>query len=141
MADEIRVRSMIQIDKDGLKYVNKGSDFLKDMATAKGPSPGSFTPDVTGTIIDLSQLASYGGCIFKNYDATNKVEFGFFINNVFYPLAEIGPGEEWAYYLSENLGEQYGTAGTGTTGAALDDYLMARSIDAVCNISVEIFER
>lgn len=141
MADEITIRSNMQIVKAGLNYQNKGGDFTKDLTNPKGPSPGGFEASVTGTLVDITALESYGACIIKNYDATNKVEFGLYVSAVFYPLTEIGPSEEYIYYFSENLGEQYGTAGTGTTGPAILDFLMIRAITASCNVSVEAFER
>lgn len=141
MADEISIRSTIQIVKAGITYQNRGGDFKKDLTNSKGPSPGAITATVTGVLVDLSELSSFGACIIKNYDITNKVEIGFYISGVFYPFKEIGPKEEWVHYFSENLGEQYGTAGTGTVGPALVDPLLVRAINSSCQISVEAFER
>lgn len=140
MTQEIRFSTVVTINKDGLS-ISDSKSFAKDMTTAKGPAPGSFQASVTGTLIDLTNLSTYGVVVFKNYDSTNKFEIGFYVGTTFYPYAEIGPGEEYSYYLSENLGEQYGTAGTGTTGPALEDFLMVRAINAAVNVSVEIYER
>lgn len=140
MANEIRFSNVVTINKDGLSVADSKS-FTKDMTTAKGPSPGSFQASVTGTLVDVSNLNSFGTAVFKNLDSTNKYEIGFYIGATFYPYDEIGPGEEYTHYLSANLGQQYGTAGTGTTGPALEDYLMVRAINAAVNVSVEIYER
>ncbi len=56
----------------------------------------------------------------------------------FYPLGEVGPGEEWPLKLSRNILEAY-FSGTGTTGDV--DYFWLKANTAACYVTVSAFER
>jgi hypothetical protein len=142
MSREASVQFSIRIRKGNQNYVRTKS-FQLDItgSPAKGPVPGAITAAITGTTVDLSQLSTPGICSIENLDPTNFVEVGIRepVTGLFYPLLEIGPGEEWPFKFSRNLLEEY--TGTGTGTSAPTNQLQIKANIAACVVVVKAFER
>lgn len=139
MADEATIRNTLQIRVGNVNYMSQPSGFTADVAASKGPCPGAFTVSITGTDVDLSELASPGLCRIMNLDETNYVRYGIWepVTSTFYVLGRILPGESFVLRLDPEIGEEYST-GTGTTGAVNTWRFVAST--APCNVLVEAFE-
>ena len=138
MSNEATVRGSLQISTTNLKYRSYPTSFQADVSGEVGPTPGAFSASTDGTDVDLTELTTPGLAIIKNLDATNYVEVGIWDGLEFYPLIEIGPGEQYPVKLSRNIGNSYGT-GTGTLGA--DTSMRIKADTAACVVVVEAFER
>ena len=138
MADEAQVRSSLTINKDKLSYSGRPTSHLVTITTAKGPSPGAFDIALTGTDVDLSELATPALVRLQNLSTTDYVEYGIWdaTTETFYPLGEILAGESYVFRLSRNLNYQYGTS-TGTTGA---DDITLRFRATVGNVVVVVVD-
>lgn len=141
MANEATVRSSLYIIKDHLQYHGKPEQFVADVSTAKGPSPGVLTATTAGTVVDFSQLTTPGLCRIMNLDATNYVEVGIwdFSDNTLKVLLELLPGESYVVRLSRNLNEEYVGTGTGTTAPV--NQMRIKANKAACVVLVEAFEK
>ncbi len=142
MANEIRVTAGLQVRKGSVFYQSRPGAFTADWAGLKGPTPGSITVSIHGTIIDLSQLNTRGGpCRFTNNDDTNYVEYGIYDVglNRFYPLGSILPGEDYVIRLSPNIQEDYTDTGTGTSGQVNRFFFKANVAD--CDCVVDCFDK
>lgn len=139
MANEVTVRSSLQILSGDNQIQTQPTDFKADITSFKGPTPGAIEVTVAGTDVDLSQLTTPGYCRIMNQDATNFASGGIWDGVTFYPLLEFPPGESYVVKLSQNLGEEYGV-GTGTSGAAINTFRLKADTAAV-NVLVEAFEQ
>lgn len=138
MADEITIRSSVQIRKGNLEYRPHPAYFQADMSgTPDGPSPGALAVAVTGTNVSFSQITTPAVCRITNLDATNFVEVGIWDGLNWYPILEILAGESYIVRLSRNLSSEYGT-GTGTSSTDVNQ-LQLRANTAACNVIVEAF--
>lgn len=134
MANEIAVRTSLQVRKGNLTYQSQPTAFNADLTGSKGPTPGSVTVSPAGTNIDLSQLTELGGlCRLMNLDADNFVEYGVWDGAEFYPLGELLPGETYVLRLSRNL--EFGEVGT-----AMLNSLRLRANANDVNVLVEAFD-
>ena len=144
MANEISVRVGLSITKNNLVYTSPVSNFRADMSGQKGPTPGSITIGVGGTIVEFSELSYPGWCILKNEDLTNLVEYGIldYQTGVFYPFGELEPGHASVFKFSRNVkSEEEGAGtgtGTGTTGYTNKIYF--RAIGGSCVVRIDAFE-
>ena len=142
MADEARLTIGLQVVKDNLKYKPPVSSFRIDVDGSKGPTPGALTITTAGEQVLFSELTTPGLCRIINYDGENYIEYGIQdpATSQFYPLGEVGPGEEYVIKLSRNLRQAYlPETGTGTTSDVNALYLKATG--GSCNVSVEAFEK
>lgn len=142
MANEIRVQSLLQINKTGLVYTTPSSAFQDDMeATPRDITPGHLIATTIGVDIDLSKVTNPGWTEFRNLDATNSVAFGIWNpdQSEFYPFALLGPGQHFIMPLHPLINQEFANTGTGTTGQL--NTLRALAQYASCNISVKVFER
>lgn len=151
MSQEVTVRSFLQIrivdattSVLQMQYQSSPSQFLGNLSTAKGPSPGSMQVTPNGTDVDLSKLTRPGYVRFMNQDANNYVEIGVYVlaTGIFFPLFELQPGESYVMRFSRNLFEEVVGATTGT--AAGTPYasvrLRATNAHSAVNVLVEAFE-
>jgi len=123
MADEVQIRTSLQVIDDPQVYRGQPSQFTGDIVAAKplGPCPGAFTvATAPGTDLDLSQLTTPAYFRFQNLDPKggNFVTYGIWDpeGGVFYPIHELLGGESYVGRISRDLAWEFGT-GTGTTGA------------------------
>lgn len=139
MANEAQIYSNLAITSGELQYQSLPAYFNADVAGSKGPAPGAFLADTTGTKVDLSELTTPGLCRIVNLDPTNYVTVGLYDpdTTTFYPLMELLPGESYVFRFSRDVGLSYGT-GTGTNDS--DAEVHVRGNVAACNVSVEAFE-
>jgi hypothetical protein len=139
MANEVTVRTELQIKKDGVDYRSHPNNHRVTLVgTANGPTPGSIAVSVAGVDVDLTQLTTPGMCRLQNLDVTNFVEYGIWDGVEFIPLGEVGPLEQYVIKLSRRLGNSYGI-GTGTTDSG--NRLRLKADTAACKCVVEAFER
>lgn len=153
MANEVTVVSSLLILSGKVQARPQPTTFRADCdpLTAKGPTPGAVACSLIGTLIDLSQLTTPGFCRFQNLyntdnGATNAyIEVGIYDQtaavNKFYPLFELMPGETFILRLSRFIGQEFGTAASGTAAAGSDNRLMAKSVNVVQNLLVEAYQR
>lgn len=148
MSNEAQVRAGLTIRKVDpttgiiqIAYNGGRGAFQATVTGAKGPSPGAFTADTDGTDVDFSNLQTPGLALFRNLDLTNFVTYGIRDpeSDLFFPLGEILPGEEYVFRLSRNLQEQQVGTSTGTSGGSTNR-LHFRADTAPVNVSVEAFE-
>lgn len=126
MANEITVRSELQVKKGGVDYRSFPNDHrVTAVGTANGPTPGSLLIGTTSTYVDLTQLTTPGVCRVRNLDATNYVEFGIYDGSTFFPLGEIGPLEQYVFKFSRNVSTSF----------------RMKANTAACRCLVEAFER
>ena len=151
MSQEVTVRSMLQVrivdSTTGvlqMQYQSNPSQFLGNLSTAKGPSPGAVQVTPNGTDVDLSKLTRPGYVRFMNQDANNYVEIGVFVlaTSTFFPLFELQPGETYVMRFSRNLFEEVIGATTGTAAGTpfATVRLRATYAHAAVNVLVEAFE-
>ena len=142
MADEITVRSSLTIRYSNQYYQSQPGQFTADATGVRGPSPGVVSASLTGTDVSFAALAVPTWCVFTNLDSTNYVDVGAYepSTGVFYPLLELGPGEQYVVKLSRNLGEQWSGSVTGTGTDATDNTIRVRANTAACDVKVEAFE-
>lgn len=145
MANEAQVRVGLSVTKRSgsitqIDYRSPVSAFSLDVIGTKGPCVGSVTVTTFGTDVNLSEMSQPGLCVFHNQDSTNYVSVGVFDpeTNVFYPFAEVGPGESYIVKLSRDFGEQFAGTGTGTTAAT--NRLRIKANTAPCVVEVDVFE-
>lgn len=127
MANEIQVRSSLQIRNGNLKYQSQPTAFNATMTGVKGPTPGAILISSGGTQISLAQLATLGGmCRVMNLDGTRTIEVGIYVVSLsrFIPFMSLLPGETYVFRMSEHLGEEYTDTGTGSTAGI--DYFWAK---------------
>ena len=147
MASEITVRGGMQINKTDAvtgaveKYTSPQQGFQKTKTNIGGPTPGQILVPMGGCAISLSVLTTPGVCEFYNLDATNYVTIGIRdpATGAFYPLIEIGPGENWVIPLSRSILQDWYNTGTGTTGPTKQ--LWADADTASVKLVVNVFER
>lgn len=138
MADEVVIRSELNVLKTNLDYKSRPTQFYGDLSgTPDGPSPGSLTVSVAGVNVDFSQLTTPAYCRIMNLDATNFITIGIWDGTNWYPMLEVLAGETYVVRLSRSLSQEYGT-GTGTTGSAVNQ-LQLRANTSACNVLVEAF--
>lgn len=140
MANEVQIRSSLQVNKDAIEYQSRPTAFAADMAGTKGPTPGALTVSTGGTDVDLTGLTTPGFCRMQNQDTTNFVTYGIWDpeGNKFFPLGEMLAGEVFVLRLARDIEAEYGT-GTGTTGANTNR-LRLKANTAACVVLVEAFE-
>jgi len=146
MANEITLRSSLQIRQGSLFYQSQPSGFNANMAGSRGPSPGYLTAKQPGTPVDLSQLAKLGGwAVIYNMDPadgrTSFLEVCVYDpdTNELYPFAELLPGENFPIRLSRYLGSEFGLhTGTGPTGSGVKLYL--KGVGADVGARVDAFD-
>lgn len=140
MANEIQVRSSLQVNNGNLRYQSQPTAFTATQnGGAKGPTPGMLSVSTTGTDVDLSQLSTPGVCRIMNLDDTNYIEWGIHDGSLFHPIGEALPGESYVIRFSRNLGEEESVPGTGTTAVLNAFYLRANT--GTCQVLVEAFEQ
>jgi len=141
MSDEAVIFSGLQIMNGNFRVPVGINSFTGDVAGKKGPCPGAFSVSVTGTIVDFSELTTPGYAMIRNLDPTNFIEYGAYDpeTDKFYPIGEILPGEFYPIRFSRNLGWEYPTSGTGTSGPKTNNFML-RANAAACNASVEANE-
>lgn len=129
MAKELSVGSVLKVTNGKLIYTSQPNQFVADQAVCNGPSPGAVTASHsgTGTNISLAQLAVPAMTRIMNLDPTNYVTIGLVVSSVFYPLAEVLPGESYVLRLSR------------TVLAAATIHALAHTAD--CNILFECFDQ
>lgn len=147
MANEIRVRSSLAILKGSLYYQSFPSQFLADLESTKGPSPGAVTISISGTDIDLSQLQLPGYCFLQNLEdpdsTTNSyVEYGVYEPelNIFYPFGELLPGESTIFKFSRNFQEEWASIGTGTGTATQNNTFRMKAYGDNAVVRVDAFD-
>ncbi len=140
MSNEIRLTGSLSVNNGNLQYQSRPNSLLADQSVANGPSPGTITATLYGTVVDLSQLASPAYTWFQNLDSDNAVEVGLDIGGLFYPFLELGPGEFTTVKLSTYFGSEVGT-GTSGTAFAGSARLMVKALTAVCDVRVDCFDR
>lgn len=144
MANEIQVRSSLQIKNGNQFYQSQPTAFVADQGTAGGPTPGMLLVSQLGTAVSLAQLTALGGlCWMQNLDPTNYVEYGVYDpdTNEFFPLGEILAGECYTLRLSRFLGSEFGTgtSGTATTGSGVQ--FMLKAVGGDCQVIVDAFNK
>lgn len=147
MSNEITVNSMLsvtKVDSAGRvvqQHQTRPGQFTADMIGLGGGGPGGFTASIYGTEVDVSEVDTPGMCEVSNHDSTNYVILGIYDpqTDVFYPMDEIGPGEQYVKKLWRGLLQEFTGTGTGTTGPT--NQLMIKANTAACKVSVRIFER
>ncbi len=127
MANEITIRSTLEITKGSLQYVNRPGFFQADFDGTIGPAPGALLISTGGTNILLTQLTIPGLCVIKNYDATNFVQVGIDDAVTFFPLMDILPGESYVIRLANDVDTS--------------NNLHMKADTAACEVSVEAFEK
>jgi hypothetical protein len=140
MADEARIITSLNIRKNNLHHQTQPTSFSADVDGEKGPVPGAITIATAGTNIDFSELTTPGWCWITNLDRTNFVEWGIYDTEaaLFFPVGELGPGEQALFKFSRNLQEEYTNTGTGTSGPTNRFRMKANT--AACVVRVEAFE-
>lgn len=150
MSAEIRASSSLTVLSGNVKYQSPQSTFSVNLApsVAKGPIPGVVACSLIGTLIDLSQLTVPGMCRMSNDDNSGQnvyVEIGMYDQSVgvssFIPMLELQPGESCVIRLSRFIGQEFGTAVSGTALTGSNSRLMVKSIGAVQNVKIEAFSR
>ena len=150
MANEVTVRTTLQVITGSIEYISRPQQFTADMTGEKGPGPGVVEISIAGTIIDLSEFTTPAFCRIQNIgrvdggtaDANTYVEYGVMDpeTSIFYPLGEMLIGESYIIRLSRNIFEEYNTGtGTGTVGPTTNTVFM-RASPANQNAVVEAFE-
>ncbi len=143
MANEARVTCSLQIRGGNTDYLSRPTSFQANVSSPiTGPTPGIVNATQTGTIVSLALLTTPGLCRIQNLDLVNSVEMGVFDpdTNEFYPLLEFLPGESYPLRLSQFLGQELGTATTGTSSVGADQ-LMLRGIGGTVETLVEAFNK
>ena len=148
MSGEATITSLLQINKNNLKYLNQGGSFTADIVgTAKGPTPGAIAVSVSYTVVNLSQLTTPGLCRISSLEAatsSNVIQVGIYDSQVasFYPLMELLPGESYVIRLSRLINKEIlpGT-GTSVTDSTPEGSLALKSSPGVGIALVEAFER
>lgn len=147
MAKEARIQASLTIRKVStngitqLDYRSNPSTFNADVSGTKGMSPGGLTIPVGGEAINFGELETPSLCWMMNQDDTNYVTYGIWdvLNNVFYPLGELLPGECTVIRLSRSLEQEYVGTGTGTTGP--DNRFFMKADTADVNVVIHAFEQ
>lgn len=148
MASEIQVRVSVTARKGYLDYSspsNAGNFNVTMEGEGVGPAPGLIYALPTGTTVDFSGLGVDPGiCWIQNQstDASNYVTLGAYDPDTgkFYPLFDIYPGEAYPCRISQLIGQESGTSGTGTTGEA-NNGLMIKSAVSSCPVLVQAIPR
>lgn len=139
MGQSVQVRFSINHQAGANKY-NEGTGFTTPLVSGDGPVPGMITVPVAGIDLDLSSLSALGGVAhIVNYDTVNFVTYGIWYgtDNLFFPLGEVGPQEEFPLRISRFLGETFGP-GTGTGSHKSTVKLRFKAHGASCRVRVEI---
>lgn len=141
MADEADIRVSLQIQKDQVYYASQPTQYYADVDTvpsSDGTLPGLVTVTTEGTDVNLSSFVDPRLCMMRNFGPGYYVEYGIFDpqTNIFYPLGEMLPNENYLVRLSRNLFEQYGPTGTGTTPAENTFRMKSNGASSVCLVSV-----
>lgn len=142
MANEISVRSSLQIKNGNLTYLGQPTAFTANMVGTKGPTPGYVSATAAGVSVSLAALSILGGmCRIMNDDIAGTIlEYGIYdtVTHKFYPLGEALAGETYILRLSRYLGAEFGTSpGTHTTGTTS---LYVKGIGQAVNCLVEAFD-
>ena len=146
MANEVRVQSSLTIkggNAGNLSYQSQPTSYNGNISAGDGPTPGVVTASQSGTVVNISAVGTPGYCRMMNLDASNNVEVGVYDpdTNEFYPLLEFPPGLSLVLYLSQFLGSEFGTAGTGTGTSGSGVQLMVKGVGGTCLFIVEAFTR
>lgn len=157
MANEISMSLSCSIQKrvGNVLVVNEkwSESYRADLEGQRGPSPGLVSATLIGVAVDLSKLTTPGFCKLFNQgsgdqttDQTCYVEVGIYDQtaavNRFYPLLELYPGECQIVRLSRFLGQEFGTALSGTaTSLGTDNKLFVKAVGAVQNVTFQAMER
>lgn len=140
MSNEAQIQSSLVIRRGSLLY-GRPRMFQADVSATKGPTPGYVLVSTEGTDIEFTELTTPGLVRIQNVDTTNYVEYGIFDpqTNVFYPLGELLPGEEYVLRFSRNLQEEY--VGTGTGTSAPTNTFRMKANGAPCGVQIDAFEK
>jgi hypothetical protein len=143
VANTATVRVSLRIDSDDFQpyHQSQPTAFQADIGTVMGPTPGAISVSLSGTDVDLSQLAVPGLCTLTNLDSTNYVTYGVLdpTTGYFYPFGELLPGEVNLVRLSRQFGEEFVGTVTGTGTDAINNVLHLRANGAACNVRIEAF--
>ena len=103
MANEITVRSSLQVKNGNLDYRPNSVQFQADQTGAIGPTPGALTVSTAGSPITLSEITTPGMTKIRNIDPTNYVTVGIFDGSTFHEFMELLPGEEYVFRFSRSM--------------------------------------
>lgn len=149
MAREGRYTSSLSIQKRDstsqvyqINYRPPAGNTIFDVSGTAGPTPGSIPVSISGTDISLSALSGPPGWMrVYNQDTTNYVIWGPYDpdTDVFYPICEIMPGEEYAVRLYRFFLRE--STGTGTLPGGYNSTLRFQAHTATCQVTVDVFDR
>jgi hypothetical protein len=142
---QLSIRSSLQIQPvaggsppQPFQFRSFPTSFFANMYGSAGPTPGMIRVTNTGTIVNLTQLNTFGGmCEIINTDAVNTLTWGVWVPtlSLFVPVGDIWAQEFYLIRLSQYLQSEEPGTGTGTYGLS---ELMLRSpkgsvIEAIVN--------
>lgn len=147
MADEINYSVTLQINAGPLRERTDPTNWRGDMPVRGGPTPGEITVTPAGVDVDLSALIKPGVAWMINLDLTNKVSWGVrdAETGKYYPLGKLPPSESdgnaWPQpiYFDDDLFEEFGQTGTGTSGPGTN-FLHLRAYNQNCRVVIKAFE-
>lgn len=137
MANEAKITNSLQIYVGTLQYSSLPNQFMCNVSTARGPTPGAIAVSTNGTNVNLDALTTPGLCRIMNI-GNYRIEWGIHDGSIFHPIGEVEPGESYIVKLSRNLGVEEAQTGTGTTGKV--NHLYVRAVTAASTALIEVFE-
>ena len=122
MANEISVRSALQVKNGSLDYRANPTAYNADQTGVGGPTPGAIHITTNyGKKVDLSALVVPGFARIQNLHGTLSIEVGIHNGEFFYPVIELGPGQFTDVPLSRHLNYTESVTGTGTLPQTITD--------------------
>lgn len=144
MANEIEVRVSVKARKGSLSYTQPHAGAFNITMTGNGigPTPGLQFATPEGTLIDFSLLTDGAGIAWiqnQSTTANDYITYGVYDpeSDKFYPLHDVYPGEGFPCRISQHLGEESGTAGTGTSGPTTNRMMVKSWNSASCPFLVD----
>jgi hypothetical protein len=141
MANEFDIRVSVGLRNGNTDFQSRPNAFKADQENVGGPTPGQILVSTDGTDVDLSELTTPGIAWLQNLSEDYYVEVGIWdaTAGVFYPFAELLPGEFYPLRLSRYIQQEF--SGTGTADTLSSSRLRFKAIGGACKVTALVFEK